>query len=980
MATRVLQINIGRSRQALDLAIHNANEQNADIVCITEPYTYKGKAVGYPGWKSIANENSAILIRRGINNCQPINNSHRYTIGVTLEDVCITSTYAPPNTAVQPVLRELGEYKRTCQKWLANGDFNCRTAQTSTQAPRTRDVAFEEFIDSAELAIKNNEVPTLVHQGRETINDYVLARQVVVTDIRVLANEESLSDHRYLVYVVGVGAGRETVYIKTLNVKRLREELSQDALPLEQYINSDSCHTNARKITDRLEQQVRICTTLKARTSKEQWWNEQLQDLKKKLKKLRRAHHRTRNPAIQSSLKQKIDADKKRLKNMIKKAKEEAWRRFVTKQTPWGRPYKIIFKSKTNEDKQLSDEELLKRSPAVHEEETVGYCGTELLNPQNESPHYKEITRDEVSNYIRSSKNRSAPGLDTINYKTIKTYNIVKPDTLTNLYDACLRHGVFPDCWKKAKIIWIPKPGKDLQLANGYRPISLIPCLGKILEKCLHARLAEHMAGRLSERQFGFTKGKSTEDAVHNLLRDIRDGRATHSYTAVVCLDIKAAFDTVDWCYIQEQLVVYKVPYLLRKMVSSYFDKRVAVSGSATLQVRRGCPQGSVLGPLLWNLAYNRVLMEMEKSTEGALLTCYADDTAVVVSAQTTDMLKIKLYRNLRKITRLLRDAGLTLNVGKTELMILSNFTPIGFGLTFEGQRIQPKTALKYLGITVDNKLTFDQHIEHVIQKSYIILPKIISIAHNTYGYSNAARRIMLHGTIGAYVGYASTVIITAMMRPRNRQKLEALHRKMCICCGRLYRTVGYYPATVIAGYPPLALTLTADTIRRARKKNYTIVDKEHSLPVQAEDNEEQQFSKAALKKKVLGLWNDRYITANAGQWTRSLIPTVDTAVPEPDFWSAQALSGHGCFRAYLYKFKRVDSPLCECGTPETPRHVFQECPQFEEGRPAVLDLSDGSVNYMRSVVKRLWDLERARARPPTLPTEVEEDDEEDSL
>ena len=136
---------------------------------------------------------------------------------------------------------------------------------------RSRDHEFEDFLQISNLQIWNNAVPTLCHQGRETINDYILARRIAVTDVKVLASEESLSDHRYLVYNIDAGARKKKISIKKLNEDQLKEEVNRGTPSLIEYDSAEACHTNAQRITNHLASLVKKCMT------RTRWWSEELQ-------------------------------------------------------------------------------------------------------------------------------------------------------------------------------------------------------------------------------------------------------------------------------------------------------------------------------------------------------------------------------------------------------------------------------------------------------------------------------------------------------------------------------------------------------------------------------------------------------------------------------------------------------------------------------------------------------------------------------
>ncbi|XP_070142229.1 uncharacterized protein [Drosophila kikkawai] len=150
-------------------------------------------------------------------------------------------------------------------------------------------------------------------------------------------------------------------------------------------------------------------------------------------------------------------------------------------------------------------------------------------------------------------------------------------------------------------------------------------------------------AGGLSTEQYGFRKGRSTMDAITKVVKTAREAIAgsrwkggTKSYCLVVTLDIRNAFNTADWGRTLESLRMFNIPSYLLNVALSYFSNRVLTTdtclGSRAYKVSAGVPQGSVLGPLLWNAMYDGVLRL--PMPEGTSLVGFADDVAIVVVAK----------------------------------------------------------------------------------------------------------------------------------------------------------------------------------------------------------------------------------------------------------------------------------------------------------------------------------------------------------
>src|SRR5690606_39429878 len=131
-----------------------------------------------------------------------------------------------------------------------------------------------------------------------------------------------------------------------------------------------------------------------------------------------------------------------------------------------------------------------------------------------------EITTVDITNALRRCNLSGAPGYDGVIYNAISKVHQSQPQLLTGLYNACLTVGHYPTAWKHAICVLIPKPGRDPSLIKAYRPISLLPNVGKILENILALKLTDSAirCGAISPTQFGGVPYRSTNDALLQLL------------------------------------------------------------------------------------------------------------------------------------------------------------------------------------------------------------------------------------------------------------------------------------------------------------------------------------------------------------------------------------------------------------------------------------------------------------------------------
>ena len=256
----------------------------------------------------------------------------------------------------------------------------------------------------------------------------------------------------------------------------------------------------------------------------------------------------------------------------------------------------------------------------------------DLIDKQQSSP--PPLTEQEFKLAVYAMKPNKAPAKDGICTEHIQFYLPEIGKRLKIIMQACLDQQYFPNTWKEAKVLILPKPGKsNYEDPSSYRPVSLLPVIGKILEKIILSRL-ESISDEenwLSGNQHGFRKGKSTVTVLEVLITHIRRAFIKKANTKCVLLDIKGAFDNA-WppsiiCKLKEK----HCPSYLINLIASFLHHRTAslkmFDSQYEAQIQKGCPQGSILSPFLWNLIIDGALRET--LPKGIKIQAYADDLVI---------------------------------------------------------------------------------------------------------------------------------------------------------------------------------------------------------------------------------------------------------------------------------------------------------------------------------------------------------------
>jgi Reverse transcriptase (RNA-dependent DNA polymerase)/Endonuclease-reverse transcriptase len=976
----LLQVNLHRSREAHDLMESTTVSLNVGVCLMTEPN--RAKVVGSQ-WQSDESKDTAIWC-----------DSSRYVVSrrgcgtsfswVEVEGVVIYSCYLSPNRSLEEFLNSLEEIGRSLESVdshmvVVTGDFNAHAVEWGGNRTCKRGVALMEWMIQRDLYIQNDgKTPTFYRRHQESYIDLTMCSRQMVSRIkewRVLEDCESLSDHRYIGFSIQEAPKAtgscpvQSGHIRSFGKFRndvLKEEVVKGCQGL-QNPDEEAIMTVLTRACELAGKPVHPRS--RARRPK-YWWNSEIAESRQECNKVRRVCTRARGQATDEQL-EAYRAARKDLRKLIRKSKEAMWKQLCEEieQDPWGKGYKIAMKKLGGALPKLPDNLVSEIVETLFPEQEIGE--REVVPIEDFPP----ITVEEVHSAGRRIAKGKAPGPDGIPPEATRYLLLECPHVFQKVAEKLLKEGRFPVEWKKATLVLIPKPGKTAGTPSAYRPLCLLSTVGKAMEAIISARLVAELEqeSALSENQHGFRRGHSTLTALKSVMevaeKERRQSLRTRGLCLVILLDVKNAFNSMNWAVILRCMAAKGCSPYLRRIVASYLeDRQILLGGSSTYEVTAGVPQGSILGPTLWNLAYNGVL-ELNMP-EGVRSVAYADDLALVITAKGELDLENRANEALFMVERWMSQHYLKLAPEKTEAILLIGRKKCrSLDIHLDGHKIEPQKEVRYLGVILDQGLTGSAHVRQATDKASKAVAGLSRLMPNLGGPGEGRRRLL--ATVADSITlYGAPIWEKAMKSARNRKLLTRTQRRLALRICRAFRTVS-----------------TTVTLVLARTVPWHLAVKERS-----EIHHDSSVNSEEAREKTLERWQREWDAVDdpTGRWTKKLMPSIKPWISRScgdiSYYLTQVLTGHGCFQEYFSRFSLAPSPtciLCESGEPDDAKHTLESCSYFQEKRISLENVlqkpfaAEGIVRmmlessenwlvigaYVESIMREKVDVYKARGR-----------------
>ena len=662
------------------------------------------------------------------------------------------SVYRPPNSSQSAFLVDFQLFisflSTLSSPIVITGDFNLHMDRSSPYSN-----GFKELLNSCDLK-QHVDKPTHIH-------GHILDLVITPSDLQIsgLHVGDCLSDHFLISFGIDLffstrSPSKEITlrHYHKINKESFVEDLKNTSFVLSPSDNvSDLYKQYLCDLSDLLDKHAPIISKTTS-TKKRSWITEEFLTQKRIRRQCERLWRKYKTPLFRSRLRRQVS----HCLSLATKLKSSLYTDIITSNCNnpkklWtqlnsllGRRSDIIIPD--GDHKSLSDRFCLFFVNKIESiRNAFSDTNTAYIKPVSRPQVFEKFSHvfeDEVRMIIMNSPCKSCQ-LDPWPTFLVKEYIDILLPSITKMVNLSLKEGSFPDSFKQAIISpLLKKPSLDKNDFKNYRPVSGLPFISKIIEKMVALQIKNHlnMQNLHNLYQSAYKEGHSTETALLCVKSDIEDSLAMGLPTALVMLDLSAAFDTIDhttlitcltdWFGLSGTVLDWFTAYLSNR------SQQVKIGGSLSdkINIPFGVPQGSVLGPFLFSL-YTYPLCQIIKSYKNISYHFYADDTQLYckLSSSTISTDLSNLSKCLSDVQNWMNSAKLKLNPDKTEFIVfgsesMMNMTKNHFPLDILGHLLSPINTVRNLGVVFDSSLSFSNHVSAVCRSCFASLRNLSHI------------------------------------------------------------------------------------------------------------------------------------------------------------------------------------------------------------------------------------------------------------
>ena len=405
---------------------------------------------------------------------------------------------------------------------------------------------------------------------------------------------------------------------------------------------------------------------------------------------------------------------------------------------------------------------------------SINFIQSDLVN-EKQNFTFQRVTVESVLQKCSRLKPSKAPGYDRISSRFIKLASNEICHILTHIINYSLISSTFPQTLKKAVVTPVFKKNDPLEKSN-YRPVSVLTGIAKVFEAVICDQMTKHFDSILSPSLAAYRRSYSCEDVLLRSIEDWRNALDKNHFVGCVSMDLSKAFDSLPHNLLLAKLLSYGMSECSVKLIRSYLTDRpqcvkIGNKFSAWKSMKRGVPQGSLTGPLLFNIFLNDFVLYMQKFCD---IYNYADDNSLCYRHEDLAVMKDNIEQSCKKAISWFSDNNMQANPKKFQCMTLQRQSKT-CNITFnvDDEVITPSENIKILGVYLDKDLSFTKHVSNLCKTT----AKQVNILGRLTGQLSYESKLkILHSFVLSNFNYCSLVYHES--GSRNDCKLEKIQER----------------------------------------------------------------------------------------------------------------------------------------------------------------------------------------------------------
>ena len=387
---------------------------------------------------------------------------------------------------------------------------------------------------------------------------------------------------------------------------------------------------------------------------------------------------------------------------------------------------------------------------------------------------FRQISVNDIMSKLKTINPRKATGYDNIPGKLLRVAHNELSVPICHLLNSCISHQRFPGVFKFAEVSPAYKKSDNLYKGN-YRPVSVLSCLSKLYESVLNDQLIEYFCHLFNKLVSAFRKGYSCQSLLVRLIDDWKNALDKNNTIGAVFMDLSKAFDCLPHSLLIAKCHSYGLNYSSCCLLADYLSDRkqrvkLGNSRSSWNTLTKGVPQGSILGPLLFNVFINDLFLFIEKCS----LYNYADDNSLSVFSPSTDEVIDYLRHDSQISIDWFNSNGMEANPEKFQFMLLSSKPTVIKKLDIgRGTTVTTESSVKALGVVIDNGLNFSEHVSIRCRKA---ARQLNALARVSKFLDYSSRKIIYNSFIRSNFSYCP--LVWMFCGKENSKKIEKIQER----------------------------------------------------------------------------------------------------------------------------------------------------------------------------------------------------------